>query len=313
MKSNASIGVTGIITFGHEAQQVFQALSNEQQDEAFRAVALAIADRLNTSLTGLVVHVDESAPHAHFQLPAYDYSGFPISSLLKRADCRELQTLTANTMAHYAPSIERGRPKHERIHAGAKPHEVINRSVAQLHETLPEEISEKVEYIAALEEKISKNERLLGKSQQQLKLNGDLHQKYSKRIELYRKRAEAARREKLLEEKRLKDLHLQTSRQEEVIALNALKAQREAEDLSKRLEDELLSNGQKALLSLKRERDYWRTAFELLKGVVLSLVPEMLYVSVRRNFYEAWKQQALDRKRKASLGSLSEPVNRFKM
>ena len=55
MKSSASVGVAGIITFGHEAQQIFDRLPPEQQDAAYRETAEAIAARLNTTLTGLVV------------------------------------------------------------------------------------------------------------------------------------------------------------------------------------------------------------------------------------------------------------------
>jgi len=85
MKSSAAVGVVGIITFGHEAQKIFDALTLEQQDAAYRETAEAIAERLNTTLTGLVAHGDESAAHAHFQLPAYDLTGHPVSETAKRA------------------------------------------------------------------------------------------------------------------------------------------------------------------------------------------------------------------------------------
>ena len=45
-------------------------------------------------------------------------------------------------------------------------------------------------------------------------------------------------------------------------------ALRVTEEVSKRLEAELLSEGQKALLNAERERDQWRTAFELLRDAV---------------------------------------------
>lgn len=313
IKSNACVGISGIITFGHQAKRLFEKLSNDQQDEAFREVALAIANRLNTSLSGLVIHVDESAPHAHFQLPAYDSAGFPISSQIKRADCRELQTLTADIMARHLPGVERGHPKHERIFAGAKPHEVINRSVAQLHETLPAEVHEKLEYIASIEEKIIKNERLLNKALQKVRSRNDLAQKYAKRIETYRQRADTARKKKLLEEERLKALQLEATRQEEIIALNESKVRREVEDLSKKLEVELLRDGQKALLSLKRERDYWRAAFETLRTVVLGVVPETLHTFMRKTFHEAWDKHTRKLERDASLTKSSETVNQMKI
>ena len=46
MKSNAAICVSGIITFGHEAQPIFAALTSNQQDAAYREVAEAIAGNL---------------------------------------------------------------------------------------------------------------------------------------------------------------------------------------------------------------------------------------------------------------------------
>ena len=46
MKSNAGVGVRGIITFGHEAQTLFEQLSPEEQDAAYRELAEAIARRL---------------------------------------------------------------------------------------------------------------------------------------------------------------------------------------------------------------------------------------------------------------------------
>ncbi|WP_150526633.1 plasmid recombination protein [Roseibium sediminis] len=55
MKSSVAVGMVGIITFGHEAQKIFETLTPEQQDAAYRETAKAIATRLNTTLTGLVV------------------------------------------------------------------------------------------------------------------------------------------------------------------------------------------------------------------------------------------------------------------
>ncbi|TDW33886.1 hypothetical protein LY39_03510, partial [Roseinatronobacter bogoriensis subsp. barguzinensis] len=66
MKSNSAIATAGIITFGSQAAQMFEALSEEDQDRAFRLLARAIAMRLRTSLHGLVVHRDEATIYAHF-------------------------------------------------------------------------------------------------------------------------------------------------------------------------------------------------------------------------------------------------------
>ena len=143
MKSSASVGIAGIITFGHEAQKIFEQLTPDQQGAAYLETAQAVADRLNTTLTGLVSHGDESAPHAHFQTPAFDLTGHPVSETAKRGVLRDLQTITAQVMARHAPGIERGRSKFDRLQAGADPVDVVNKSVKELHDALPAEIAAK--------------------------------------------------------------------------------------------------------------------------------------------------------------------------
>lgn len=151
MKSSASVGIAGIITFGHEAQRLFERLTPAQQDAAYRETAEAVAARLNTTLTGLVPHGDESAPHAHFQMPAFDMTGHPVSETAKRGVLRDLQTITAEVMARHAPGIERGRSRMDRLAAGASYAETVHRAVSELHYDLPVEIAaKKVELEAAM-------------------------------------------------------------------------------------------------------------------------------------------------------------------
>lgn len=195
MKSSAAVGVAGIITFGHEAQKLFERLTREQQDAAYRETAQAIAARLNSTLTGLVVHADESAPHAHFQLPAYDLTGHPISETAKRGALRDLQTITAEVMGRHAPGIERGRSKLDRLKAGATPAEVVNRSVAQLHDDLPIEIAAKEAQLAELDAKIEKNERLAASALEKAATNEGKSEKALKNAALYEQRADKARQQ----------------------------------------------------------------------------------------------------------------------
>jgi len=49
MKSNASVAMSGIIVFGKDIQADFEALTIERQDEAYRAVADAVAKRFISS------------------------------------------------------------------------------------------------------------------------------------------------------------------------------------------------------------------------------------------------------------------------
>ena len=206
MKSNAGIGVRGVITFGHEAQALFRRLSPEEQDTAYREFAEAVARRLGTTLTGLVVHCDESAPHAHFQLVGYDQSGLPISTIAKRAALRELQDLAAEVMSRHCPGVERGHSKIDRLLGGAKPAEVVNWSVAELHDRLPTQIAElrarvaELEgALAAAEEKARKNEALaqkaIAKARATKTADDKRARKAQRNIEAYERRAAAAREE----------------------------------------------------------------------------------------------------------------------
>ena len=199
MKSNASVGVAGILTFGHEAQKIFEKLTLAEQDAAYLEAAEAVATCLNTTLTGLVAHGDESAPHAHFQLPAYDLAGQPISETAKRAVLRDLQTITAEVMGRHAPGIERGRSKNDRLKAGASPADVVNKSVQQLHDELPAEIAAKESELAEVKAKLDKNAGLLAKAQADLAritedagAESDKAEKIRKRAETYEKRVDAA-------------------------------------------------------------------------------------------------------------------------
>lgn len=142
MKSNAAVVTAGIVTFGHAAQAMFATLPEEQQDSAFLEVAVGLAGMLGTTLESLVVHVDESALHAHFELKGYSSEGVPLSKILTPSKLSETQNLVAEVMQRYCPDIERGYKKWDRIKAGAKFSETVNRSVKLLHQDLPREIAE---------------------------------------------------------------------------------------------------------------------------------------------------------------------------
>ena len=192
MKSSASVGIAGIITFGHEAQKIFEKLTPKQQDAAYLETAEAVAARLKTTLTGLVPHGDESAPHAHFQMPAFDLTGHPVSETAKRGMLRDLQTITAQVMARHAPGIERGRSKFDRLAAGADLADVVNKSVKELHDALPAEIAAKkaeadvagaalVDAQARLDEMQARVDKLQAKER-------DLTAAEKKRLDTYEKR-----------------------------------------------------------------------------------------------------------------------------
>ena len=206
MKSNAGVGVCGIVTFGHAAQPLFERLSPDAQDAAYREVAEAVARRLGTDLTGLVVHRDESAPHAHFQLVGYCRDGTPVSTVAKRGALRDLQTLAAEVMGRHAPGIERGFSKIARLQGGATPAEVVHRSVAELHDELPHEIAALRAQVAGLEgertaaeEKARRNEALARKAEAKVQraeaADAERARKAARTLEAYERRGAAARAE----------------------------------------------------------------------------------------------------------------------
>ncbi|MEP3844588.1 MAG: plasmid recombination protein, partial [Paracoccaceae bacterium] len=190
MKSNAAVVTAGIITFGHNAQDVFNRLSEEMQDRAFTELAQEIATLLNTQLEALVVHLDESAIHAHFTMRAYNDDGKPISNASRLGDMAALQDLAAEVMQRYAPEIERGNKKKDRLEAGADYPDTLPRTVKQLHEDLPQEMAALEAEIVTKEERINEQKASLEKTQRylgKLETKKELTEREVKRKETYRK------------------------------------------------------------------------------------------------------------------------------
>lgn len=158
MSRTVSIAMTGIITFGSEAAVMFNRLSPGQQDAAFRDLVHATADRLNTSVSGLTVHLDETTIHAHFELVGYTHDGHPLSQSTRPGIFSELQDLTAEIMGRHCSGIERGRRYGERLAKGAEFREVLHRSVKQLHHDLPHDLAEAAAEVAAGRELVQRLE-----------------------------------------------------------------------------------------------------------------------------------------------------------
>lgn len=193
MKSNAGIAVVGIVGFGIEAQKMFEALGPDDQERALRAAVERVAADLKTTVTGLVLHLDETARHAHFSLCGYDVTGQPLSTWMGRGVLRELQTALHEELQAFMPDLERGRSRRARAEAGAAPHELVNRSVDELHIDLPFEIAEKRKELAALEEKIRTNEARAEKARIKAEADGDRAAKALRNTETYERRASEAR------------------------------------------------------------------------------------------------------------------------
>lgn len=133
MKRNINVGIAGIITFSAESQSVIRSLPAEDQNRLYLETAERIARRFNTTLTGLVAHRDEKAPHAHFQMPAFDLSGSPLSNSMGPAEMKEIQDIAGEVFGHLG--IRRGIPKSARLENGDPARKIFHKTVRELHET----------------------------------------------------------------------------------------------------------------------------------------------------------------------------------
>lgn len=195
LRSNQNLSYAGIITFGTEAQTIFGALTTEQQDAAFRDLGERIAAKLSTALTGLVVHLDESALHAHFQIRGIADDGTMLSQKLKRAALREVQDLAAEVMARHAPGVERGKAIKTRLDEGEDYAATVRRSVKQLHADLPAEIAAKEAELADVRAKLQTNLDRLAKTKQDATAEDQKAEKARKRASTYEGRVQNAQTE----------------------------------------------------------------------------------------------------------------------
>lgn len=191
MKKDASVAGCGIITFGSEAAALFEALTPEAQDKAFLDLAESIADRLNTTLHGLVVHRDETTIHAHYQIASYNLDGVPLSQATRPAVMSSLQDLTAEVMARHCPGIERGNRYGDRLKSGADFRDTLHRTVRELHRDIPRELETKRAEILALDVKTQEAQARVDEMQgrvDKLTEKAELSEKEAKRLATYEKR-----------------------------------------------------------------------------------------------------------------------------
>jgi hypothetical protein len=191
MKSNAAVGTRGIITFGSDAAQLFEVLTPDAQDRALLDLTDAIAARLATSVHGLVLHLDEATPHAHFILAAYNVHGEPLAKTTSPRVLSQLQDLAAEILGRHCPGIERGRSYGERLAAGAGFADTVHRSVKELHRTLPADLEAKrakLLELAEFERAATARVEEMQERVQKLQRKTELSEKEVKRLETYEKR-----------------------------------------------------------------------------------------------------------------------------
>lgn len=184
MRDDAAIATIGVITFGKAAQNIFNAMTPDEQDAAYLDLAQRVADECGTVLRSLVVHVDETAPHAHVVWDTRNENGVPMSRIMKGS---RLQDIAADVIDKHAPGIVRGIRKTVRQERGDDPSKIYNRSVKQLHADLPKEIEEKEAQLAELSARVDEMQLRV----QKLEEREDLNAKEAKRLQTYRNRLSA--------------------------------------------------------------------------------------------------------------------------
>lgn len=192
--SNAAVATIGIITFGIQAQKVMAEMDAQTQDKLFRDVAERVAERLGTSITGLSVHADETALHAHFQMPAVSIYGTPVSKIAVKRVLNEIQTIASEVAGKYDKRIERGRPRLVREAAGEKRSETINRLVRTLHDDLPLEVASLWVQVQQERERLAKNKRLADAANEKATKNEARAEKALKNAATYERRVADAQK-----------------------------------------------------------------------------------------------------------------------
>lgn len=184
MRSDTAPAWVGIIAFGAGAQDEVKNLFAADQDRAFLDAARAVAERLGTTVEGLVVHRDESAVHARFTLAAYGMDGRPLSSTVKRGHLHAIQDDVARAFQGYAPRIERGTRLMARIEDGDDYAATVHKTVRELHGTLERDLEAKRAAVAEAAARVDEMRVRVSK----LEEKADLTAKELKRLDTYRKR-----------------------------------------------------------------------------------------------------------------------------
>ena len=148
-KKNSSVGIVGIVTFSHEAQEIISLMDSEAQNQLFKNHIEKLASALGTQVHGAVIHRDETAVHCHFLMNAFTTKGESLSSKIDRQVLSRIQDHAGSVWSDFG--ITRGEKKMDKINRmrdeGCSEKEitkaVVHRKVRELHRDLPLEISQR--------------------------------------------------------------------------------------------------------------------------------------------------------------------------
>ena len=190
MKVDAAVASVGIITFGTDAQRTIEAMSPEQQDAMFRSAAEKLAARLGTTVSGLVVHRDEAAIHAHLQMPAVAVDGRPVSQIMRPKVSAELQDIAGSV---YEPfGINRGTPRAERRARGEPTAKWVHMTTREIHDKIPQDLEDARARVVKAEDDARKAAERLAAVEAKLAAGTKSAADLDKRLETKTRRAVAA-------------------------------------------------------------------------------------------------------------------------
>lgn len=138
-RKDANFFLSAVISFSKEARQMV----NENPPESLDTLAVKYAEdfssKFDVKLLYCGVHVDESTRHYQFFTENINGKGNSLKNQLTKKDLSALQDRAGEIFAEVG--LSRGIKKIERIANGEDYSKTVHRSVKQLHEDLPKEIS----------------------------------------------------------------------------------------------------------------------------------------------------------------------------
>ncbi len=136
IRKDANLFLSGILTFSRDAREQVNATPPDQQA---REMARRFADENRVKLLYLIRHSDETTTHYHCLWENISSDGESAKNKLNPVVLSRWQDRAGEVFSPVG--IVRGTPKATRIASGEPVSAVIHRSVRQLHEDLPKEIS----------------------------------------------------------------------------------------------------------------------------------------------------------------------------
>ena len=135
-RKDANFFLSGVLTFDKSARD----LVNQQSPDALAEKFVNdLAAQYGVKVIYLVRHSDESTNHFHFMLENIDKQGKAMTNRLNRQALARLQNKAGEVFSEIG--LSRGIKKIERLAKGEPYAKTVHRSVRELHDDLPKEIS----------------------------------------------------------------------------------------------------------------------------------------------------------------------------